>query len=86
MNTCAFLLLLAVQIYAEGIEGPTGKEPFLPVFESLRTWEAMHPSWRVLHRYIDPEKGCERCRSMFSAVNFIHRRLKAIQWNARYIV
>lgn len=57
MNTCAFLLLLAVQIYAEGIEGPTGKEPFLPVFKSLRTWEAMHPVWRVLNRCIDPEKG-----------------------------
>lgn len=25
MNTCAFLLLLSVQIYADGIEGPTGK-------------------------------------------------------------
>lgn len=25
MNTCAFLLILAVQIYADGIEGPTGK-------------------------------------------------------------
>jgi len=26
MNTCAFLLILTVQIYADGIEGPTGKE------------------------------------------------------------
>ena len=25
MNTCAFLLILTVQIYADGIEGPTGK-------------------------------------------------------------
>lgn len=25
MNTCAFLLILAAQIYADGIEGPTGK-------------------------------------------------------------
>lgn len=33
MNTCAFLLLLAVQIYAEGIEGPTGKEPISSCFQ-----------------------------------------------------
>lgn len=28
MNTCAFLLILTVQIYADGIEGPTGKTYF----------------------------------------------------------
>lgn len=28
MNTCAFLLILTVQIYADGIEGPTGKTHF----------------------------------------------------------
>lgn len=28
MNTCAILLILAVQIYADGIEGPTGKACF----------------------------------------------------------
>ncbi|KAJ4931170.1 hypothetical protein JOQ06_025468, partial [Pogonophryne albipinna] len=27
MNTCAFLLILTVQIYADGIEGPTGARP-----------------------------------------------------------
>ncbi|KAK1896192.1 Receptor-type tyrosine-protein phosphatase U [Dissostichus eleginoides] len=27
MNTCAFLLILTVQIYADGIEGPTGHAP-----------------------------------------------------------
>lgn len=30
MNTCAFLLILTVQIYADGIEGPTGKTSRYP--------------------------------------------------------
>ncbi|KAF0045261.1 hypothetical protein F2P81_001790 [Scophthalmus maximus] len=34
MNTCAFLLILTVQIYADGIEGPTGSEVFDTVIQS----------------------------------------------------
>lgn len=29
MNTCAFLLILAVQIHADSVEGPTGKSRFV---------------------------------------------------------
>lgn len=35
MNTCAFLLLLAVHIHADGIEGPTGNVLFLLRFNAL---------------------------------------------------
>lgn len=40
MNTCAFLLLLAAQISADGIEGPTGKTSgFIQGAEvKLRVW------------------------------------------------
>lgn len=39
MNTCAFLLILTVQIYADGIEGPTGKPPTEPHLPPGASWE-----------------------------------------------
>lgn len=44
MNTCAFLLILTVQIYADGIEGPTGKawiclDPLIVVVKFLRVYK-----------------------------------------------
>lgn len=39
MNTCAFLLFLIVQIYADGIEGPTGKPPTEPHLFPGASWE-----------------------------------------------
>lgn len=40
MNTCAFLLILTVQIYADGIEGPTGKLR-IHLYRLERSWEVL---------------------------------------------
>lgn len=42
MNTCAFLLILSVQIYADGIEGPTGKTG-VDLSLIQRSWEVFLP-------------------------------------------
>lgn len=51
MNTCAILLILAVQIYADGIEGPTGKACF-----HLHLLDDAEKSYHVDKTQLKPKK------------------------------
>uniref|UniRef100_A0A8C7CGK0 Receptor-type tyrosine-protein phosphatase U n=1 Tax=Oncorhynchus kisutch TaxID=8019 RepID=A0A8C7CGK0_ONCKI len=73
MNTCAFLLLLAVQIYAEGIEGPTAgctfDEDSEPSLCDFTQGEEDDFDWQLYRTHNSPYASSDLLRGSYMLVN-----------------
>lgn len=66
MNTCAILLILAVQIYADGIEGPTGKACF-----HLHLLDDAEKSYHVDKTQLKPKKQKQNLVESCESAKFV---------------
>lgn len=74
MNTCAFLLILAVQIYADGIEGPTAagctfEEDSDPSLCDFTQGEDDDFDWMLFRTYGSPFSSSDLLRGSYMLVN-----------------
>ncbi|KAI1894913.1 hypothetical protein AGOR_G00120660, partial [Albula goreensis] len=75
MNTCAFLLILAVQIYADGIEGPTAAagctfdEDSDPSLCEYTQGDEDDFDWQLIRTYNSPHTTTDLLRGSYMLVN-----------------
>ncbi|XP_064195940.1 receptor-type tyrosine-protein phosphatase U isoform X1 [Anguilla rostrata] len=74
MNTCAFLLILAVKIYADGIEGPTAAGCTFDEDADASTCEYRQGEeddfdWQLIHTYSSPHATPDLLRGSYMLVN-----------------